>query len=98
MNVMIVKLTSGEDIIGKIETGESYIEIKNPMVLVMRPDAGGQMKGGMVPFAPFADEDNVRIYPHAIAADYKPSQDLVNEYNRIFGGIVVANQMPIVKG
>lgn len=98
MNVMIVKLTSGEDIIGEVEACPSWVEIKNPMVLVMRPDAGGQMKGGMVPFAPFSEDDKVHVYPHAIAADYKPSQDLVNEYNRIFGGIVVANQMPIVKG
>lgn len=97
MDVRIFKLSTGEDVVAEVATiEEAYIRVKNPMVVMLRQDpSGGGMKAGMIPFAPFADGDTVSIYAHAVVAGYSPAQDMLNEYNRIFGsGIVVANQMP----
>jgi hypothetical protein len=100
MNIRIFKISTGEDVIAEVAvTDEAYIKVKNPMVVMIRQDPNtGQMKAGMIPFAPFSDSDTVNIYAHAVVSSYDAAQDILNEYNRIFGsGIVVANQMPVGK-
>lgn len=96
--VMIIKVTSGEEIIGEIVEVSATVKVKNPMVIIARPDPStGQMSVGLMPFAPFSSDQTVDIYPHAVVADYTPEQEMMNEYNRRFGaGIVIAgaNELP----
>ncbi len=96
--IMIIKITSGEEILGEVVDVGATVKVKNPMVIIARPDPQtGNMSVGLMPFAPFSDDKTVDIYPHAIVADYAPEQEMTNEYNRRFGaGIVIAgaNEIP----
>jgi hypothetical protein len=96
--IMIIKVNSGEEILGEVVEVGTTLKVKNPMVILARPDPStGQMSVGLMPFAPFSDDKTVDIYPHAIVADYTPEQEMLNEYNRRFGsGIVIAaaNDLP----
>ena len=93
--VMILKLISGEEVMGEVKAHDSgYLIVKNPANLIARNE-NGQVKVGMAPFSPFTEEDTIHIYPHAVMADYKPAGQLRNEYSRLFGsGIQIASVMP----
>lgn len=92
MNILIIKLITGEEVIADAEASQlGYLELKNPMVLMGRPDESGKIRMGMIPFAQFTEDKVVRLYPHAIVADYKPAVEILNQYNRVFGsGIQLA--------
>lgn len=88
-NIKILKLISGEEIVADIEVkDESYI-LKNAVTIVYQKTEKG-LGSGLAPYMPFATGD-VDLLKHSVAAIAEPSQDMSNEYNRIFGsGIVVA--------
>jgi hypothetical protein len=90
MTVKIFKMVTGEDLIGEVFMDKSEsIELKNPSQIVLQKTDKG-MGVALAPYMPYS-EGNVDIYKSAIAADCTPDQNMVNEYNRIFGsGIQVA--------
>jgi hypothetical protein len=91
MTVKVYKMINGEDIMGEIFNSEMMdpIELKNPSQIVLQRTETG-MGVALAPYMPFAD-GNVKIHKHAIASECTPDQNMVNEYNRIFGsGIQVA--------
>ena len=89
-NVKVYKLINGEEIIGEIFSHfDRHIELKNPaQIMLQRTEKG--MGVGMAPYMPYAT-GNIDLHRNAIASECEPDQNLVNEYNRIFGsGIQVA--------
>jgi hypothetical protein len=90
MNVKVYKMINGEEIIGEVHNDlDKIVELKNPAQIMLQRTEGG-MGVGIAPYMPYAT-GNINLYKNAIAADCAPDQNLVNEYNRIFGaGIQVA--------
>jgi hypothetical protein len=91
MIVKVFKMINGEDIMGEVFNSPTMdpIELKNPSQIVLQRTETG-MGVALAPYMPFAD-GNVKIHKHAIASECIPDQNMVNEYNRIFGsGIQVA--------
>jgi len=79
MNIVVVKLTTSEEVIGK-EVGrntspKAYIELENARVLMMQNDGQGGLGIGMIPFMPSAmdassgNETSVKIYEEFIMAE-----------------------------
>tara|TARA_R110002167_G_scaffold158043_2_gene353181 strand:+ start:395 stop:736 length:342 start_codon:yes stop_codon:yes gene_type:complete len=95
-NVQIIKLTSGEDIIGDVtevnlEAGK-MLQITKPCYIMMRPKPENEYEFvlGLTPYCPYAKDQSVPIMPMHVISIYYPSTELLNEYNRRFGsGIVV---------
>jgi len=94
--VQIVKLSSGEDIIGSVTEvtleGGRMIQIEKPCYIMMRPKPENEYEFvlGLTPYAPYAKDNIVPIMPMHVVSVYSPSTDLLNEYNKRFGsGIVV---------
>jgi hypothetical protein len=91
MTVKVYKMINGEDIMGEVFNSPMMdpIELKNPSQIVLQRTETG-MGVALAPYMPFAD-GNVKIHKHAIASECTPDQNMVNEYNRIFGsGIQIA--------
>ena len=90
MKVKVFKMINGEELIAEIfNYYDSTVELKNPAQIVLQRTEGG-MGVGIAPYMPYAS-GNVHLYKNAIAAECEPDQNLVNEYNRIFGaGIQIA--------
>jgi hypothetical protein len=96
-NVKVFKMINGEEIIAEVvkETA-SHFELENPANIMLQQTGNGQMGVGIAPYMPYAD-GNVNLYVGAIAAEAKPEQSMVNEYNRIFGsGIEVVSASALV--
>ena len=75
MEITVVKLVSGEEVIGKLEEKtDDYIVLGNARSLMMQQGPDGQVGLGMVPFMPSADnpatdaESDIKIYSQFIMA------------------------------
>ena len=86
MEVRIVRLSSGEEIICKYENDGTTTKIKNPAVLI--PMQGGQL--GMMGWMPYGDYKELEIDNKFIMFAIKPQIELMNQYNENLGsGLVV---------
>lgn len=88
--IIIFKITSGEEMIGEVANEfDKHIEVANPAVIMMQRSGEG-VGIGLMPYMPYCD-GNIQFSRASIVAEGEPSQNMVNEYNRIFGaGIQVA--------
>ena len=93
MNVKLLRLKSGEDVIADVTLvdTEDTIKLENPAQLMpMGGNQGGQMQMGFGPWAPFSDDKTFEIPRDWLVTISKPNKDLLNQYNTVFGsGIVV---------
>ena len=92
MAVKLVRLKSGEDIIADImaESAE-IVKIKNPAMLMPMSDGrGNQVQVGLAPWMPFSEAKEFELPRDWVLLTTEPAQDIVNNYNQVFGtGIVV---------
>ena len=87
MNVKIVKMISGEELIG--EYNETTNVIKNPVVMI--PVSKEQI--AFQPWLPYAEDKEYKLKESQVSVVANPSSTIMNEYNRIFGsGIVVPDE------
>jgi hypothetical protein len=86
MNVKIVKMVSGEELIGDYD--EKTNVIKNPVVMI--PVSKEQI--AFQPWLPYAEDKEYKLKESTINIVATPSTTITNEYNRVYGsGIVVPN-------
>ena len=95
---MLLGLTSGEQVIAKIPsdydfTG-SYLDIKNPAILVPANEKGL----GMAPWLMYtnAEKDKVRINTASVVFTAEPRSEISEQYNAIYGnGLVIPTSKTI---
>ena len=86
MEVRVVRLSSGEELICKYETDGETSKIKMPALLI--PMQGGQL--GMMGWMPYADYKELEIDNKFIMFTIKPQVELMNQYNENLGnGLVI---------
>ena len=91
MNIKVVKLISGEELIGD-RNDDKYI-ITNPVVMI--PVAKDQL--GFSPWVPYVDEEAVQLKEQHIMTVLTPDNKLQNEYNRVYGsGLIVPDADKII--
>ena len=90
-NIKLIKFTSGEEIIAEILTEtEGVLTIKNGVTLVYHQTEKGTVSVGFSPFMPYS-EGHIALNDISITGQAEVKQELLNEYNRIYGsGIVIA--------
>ena len=87
MNVKIVRLISGEELIGDWDKEKKIII--NPVVMI--PIAKAQL--GFQPWIPYAEEEEVPLKEEHIVVVLTPDKKLQNEYNRVYGsGLIVPDE------
>ena len=95
MAVKLVRLKSGEDIIADImaESAE-IVKIKNPAMLMPMSDGrGNQVQVGLAPWMPFSEAKEFELPRDWVLLTTTPAQDIVNNYNQIFGSGIVVPQV-----
>ena len=97
MNIKLVKLVSGEEIICELEEKEDKVILKQPISVVAVPqdDGEGIGVGFTLPWFLCSGEKEHIISKNHILCSTDPPIEMVNTYNSHFGsGIVTATQMP----
>lgn len=90
-NIKILKLATGEEIMGEVlNVSEANVTLKN-VVRVMVVPSRSDPNTPTVAFAPWAEfsakKDILVSGAHVICA-YEPVKEFINQYNAMFGGII----------
>ena len=88
-------MINGEELIGELTNDNAtFFKLKNVAVVHMVPSQSGNMSIALVPFAPYAEENEFSFDTAHRTTTFSPSVDLLNNYNRLYGsGLVVAKTM-----
>jgi hypothetical protein len=102
MSILVLKLTSGEDVLGDAEIIQDEWRIKNPVGIAVVRGKDGQPNVGLAPFplhAPQKKDATIDISPSSVVYSYVPAQEFIDNYNQIFGsGIVLPTPKQIITG
>jgi len=89
MDVKIIRLISGEDIIAEVATsGNTCLELKNPMLIGLT-----EQGLGTAPLSLVADTKEVSIKREHILFVAPPEEEILNAYKSKFGGIVTPRSL-----
>ena len=95
-NIQIVKLTTGEDIMGDVESQEvegkeGFLLINKPAIIMMMPKPGSDTDFGvgLAPYAPFSKDHKVPVFPQHVVSVYDPGTEILNAYNEKYGSGIV---------
>lgn len=90
-NVKVIRIISGEELIGDFEDTGDQIKLINVGVVSLVPTQTG-VGISLYPFAPYAEESSFSFKKDHVVTTFLPSTDLLNNYNRMFGsGIQIAS-------
>jgi hypothetical protein len=103
MNIIAMKLITGEDILGEIEIqSETEFVLVNPVGIAIVRGKDGQPNVGFAPFPIHAEQKSgstIAIAKKHVVYSYVPADDFKTNYDQIFGaGIIVPKQQSIITG
>lgn len=91
MSIQVIKLITGEEIIAKITDikieGRDLIQVEQPAIIILMPndENPNQAQIGLAPWVPYAENATAHIMPAAVSAVVNPKQELVSEYEKLYG-------------
>ena len=103
MNILAMKLITGEDILGEIESqSETEFVLVNPVGIAIVRGKDGNPNIGFSPFPLHAEQKTgltVAIAKRNVVYSYEPAEDFKSNYDQIFGsGLIVPKQQSIITG
>ena len=103
MEILALKLVTGEDILGEIESqSETEFVLVNPVGIAIVRGKDGQPNVGFAPFPIHAEQKTgatVAIAKRNVVYSYDPAEDFKSNYDQIFGsGLIVPKQQSIITG
>lgn len=98
LNVKYIKLLNGEELVAEVIKDDLRTVVKNPIRLVLMPSKADPKTPsiGLAPWAEFSEEKEITLDRNHILAIMTPIQEVVNQYNTIFGGIVAPSSKLIL--
>lgn len=92
MSIKIVRLLNGEELIAKVLPSSSEIvKVENPVRIVVMPNKIDPKTPnvGLAPWAEFSEDKTFDIDKAHVLAIMTPIKEFVNQYNSLFGKLVV---------
>jgi hypothetical protein len=96
MKVLALKLITGEDILGELESeDETHYVIINAVAITVVPSEDRRYGPniGLTPFPPFSEQTKGSTFAFTkkhVIYSYEPAEDFITNYNKVFGsGIIV---------
>lgn len=99
--IKVLKLATGEEIIGMVEEDEYNVNVSHPHFLRVMATEGGQHQIAMFPTLQFGDDKTkvLQIRKEFVMYTYKPVEDLLEQFNSRFGsGLVIPTFKSILNG
>jgi hypothetical protein len=103
MNIMAMKLVTGEELLGDvIKTTDTTFTIENPVGIAVIRGKDGQPNVGFTPFPLHSEQktgSTIDLQLTHIVYSYIPAEDFIKNYNQIFGaGIILPPTQQIITG
>lgn len=97
MNIKLVKLLNGEDLIADVNVVVTRLDIKNPLRVVVMPSAAGQSPNvGFAPWAPFSKDTDFKLDMAHVIAIMEPVEEFVQQYKMTVSPIVTPPQSKLI--
>jgi hypothetical protein len=97
MNVKLIRLSTGEDLIGDIKdndaSGFGYL-VENPCIVYLSQNPnGGAANLGMTRWMPYAENKEFLIDAKFVVTIADPAEELARQYDSVFGaGLIIPKQ------
>lgn len=98
-NLKIIRMLTGEELIAEIlEDAYETIKVKNALRIVVMPSKTDPSAPtvGLAPYLQFSEDKELTLNKNCVITTATPVADFVNQYNSVFGGLVVPNSKLIV--
>jgi hypothetical protein len=92
MQVQLVRLINGEELLGKIlSTTSDVVLIQNPVRVIVMPNKIDPKTPnvGFAPWAEFTEDKSFDIDKRHVLCIMNPVKEFINQYNSMFGGLVL---------
>lgn len=96
-SVMLIRLTTGEEVIGRIKDSQddNHITVTKPYMIAIQPGPDGKPVLMMMPYLMLSDETEVVFLRSAVVCQpYGANKQVSDEYIKKTSGIAVASQLP----
>jgi hypothetical protein len=99
-NIKIVRLASGEEILGDILEGKETIRVTNPARIVIMPNRAdpNNPQIGLAPFCQWAEDKEITVGREHVLCVLTPVKEFQNQYNQAFSNILVPDSQLIIPG
>jgi hypothetical protein len=103
MDIIALKLITGEEVLGEIESqSETEFVLVNPVGISVVRGKDGQPNIGFTPFPLHSVQktgSTLALAKKHVVYSYEPAEDFISNYNQIFGtGLVVPPTKQIITG
>lgn len=91
-NIKNLRLLNGQDILGEVVSRtDKTITLKNPVRVMVVPSQANPKEPsvGFAPYCEWSEDKQVEINAAHVLATMNPIAEFINQYNSVFGGIVV---------
>lgn len=85
MEVKVVKLVTGEEVLANVIERDNSVKLNQPMLLLVSPEGLR-----IIPWLMLGDNSDVEISMDKVIVVYKPKAEIINGYKQQTGGIVTA--------
>jgi hypothetical protein len=95
--VKIVRLQTGEEIIGKVTEKDDTITLSNPAIII----PAGEGRIGIAPYLPYCDDEELKkgleLSKQHVIFIVAPIGEFLNQYNTAFGsGLIIPETSGVV--
>lgn len=103
MNILAMKLITGEDVLSEIESqSETEFVLVNPVGIAVMRGKDGQPNVGFAPFPIHGEQktgSTLVLAKKHVVYYYTPAEDFLTNYKQIFGsGLIVPPKQQIITG
>ena len=87
MAIKVIKLITGEEVIGDLEIDDQLITISRPcaLMLIASKSTPDQHSMALVPYAGYTKDQTIVVKESAIIWSADLEDDVYSQYNRLFG-------------
>lgn len=99
MNIKLVRLVTGEDILTEFEQGDGTVKFTNPLIVYINPPQGpGQSASvGISQWVPYSTSKEFTINESKVVFVAEPAEDLKRQYDSVFGlGLILPGQKQLL--
>jgi len=97
MNLRLIRLISGEDVVGDLNIDGDNYRIENPVVLGLMMGQNGKPNLQMQPMLIFSEQKVITVKSTHVLYDVTVATEIKNKYNEIYGsGIVVPPKQKLI--
>ena len=101
MAIKVIRLISGEELMGHVETKDGGYFVKNVCQIVTSyaDTTSATARDGLAPFMPYTkSSDGIDLGKAYVGFIVEPVNELINEYNKVFGsGLVLPPSKPSIQ-